>query len=165
MHRANSNFCLLPFWVRLNKTLQILQQNIRSNVCDCSKRWLVFWFHTPTAGSQLRLLGFVVALIALCKSGKSTFLNALMGCDYLPSHNLPETARIVRVKHTVGDGQGFLTDGVGNEVVGHESIREKLKSLNHQARESGSMFATMNALSLLRLYFVVLQMVQVVPKK
>eukprot|EP00667_Euglena_gracilis_P001987 EG_transcript_1987 len=79
---------------------------------------------------------FVVAVVALCKSGKSTFMNALMGCDYLPSHNLPETARIVRVKHTVTD-EGYLTDGEGHVVHGHEAIRERLKVLNHEARASG----------------------------
>eukprot|EP00668_Euglena_longa_P040440 GGOE01053252.1.p1 GENE.GGOE01053252.1~~GGOE01053252.1.p1 ORF type:complete len:779 (-),score=298.54 GGOE01053252.1:1913-4249(-) len=79
---------------------------------------------------------FVVAVVALCKSGKSTFMNALMGCDYLPSHNLPETARIVRVKHTVTE-EGYLTDGEGNVVHGHAAIRERLKVLNHEARASG----------------------------
>jgi hypothetical protein len=79
---------------------------------------------------------FVVAVVALCKSGKSTFLNALMGCDYLPSHNLPETARIVRIKHTL-TSEGYLTDGEGNTIHGHEAIRDRLRSLNQQARASG----------------------------
>eukprot|EP01006_Ploeotia_vitrea_P046531 TRINITY_DN67031_c6_g6_i2.p1 TRINITY_DN67031_c6_g6~~TRINITY_DN67031_c6_g6_i2.p1 ORF type:complete len:792 (-),score=43.96 TRINITY_DN67031_c6_g6_i2:1255-3555(-) len=81
---------------------------------------------------------FVVALIALCKSGKSTFLNALMGCDYLPSHNLPETARIVRVDHTPELPEGRLTDPHAHEHVdGHTNIKNRLKSFNDEARARG----------------------------
>eukprot|EP00997_Jenningsia_sp_PLL12_P011689 NODE_93_length_2585_cov_119.337145_g87_i0.p1 GENE.NODE_93_length_2585_cov_119.337145_g87_i0~~NODE_93_length_2585_cov_119.337145_g87_i0.p1 ORF type:complete len:651 (+),score=207.02 NODE_93_length_2585_cov_119.337145_g87_i0:458-2410(+) len=63
-------------------------------------------------------------------------MNALMGCEFLPSHNVPETARIVRVQHT-DCGEGHLHDpATGCTRSGPDSIRETLRELNRQARES-----------------------------
>src|SRR5262245_20953246 len=42
---------------------------------------------------------FQVAVVALCKSGKSTLINALLGAEFLPTTNTPETAGVVRVRH------------------------------------------------------------------
>lgn len=85
---------------------------------------------------------FNVALVALCKSGKSTFLNAMMGRDFLPSHNVPETACIVRVKHSPNrkDGRLIITGKPLTYVFGSE-ISPTLRRLNNQAQTGLSMFA------------------------
>jgi GTPase SAR1 family protein len=82
---------------------------------------------------------FNVALVALCKSGKSTFLNAMMGRDFLPSHNVPETACIVRVKHTPDRKDGRLViPGKPETCIYGREITVTLRQVNNQARETNS---------------------------
>ncbi len=78
---------------------------------------------------------FQVAVLALVKSGKSTLINALMGEEYLPATNTPETARIVRIRHRTDAGPGALLEKGTVKAAGAEAIRTYLKSLNDEARQ------------------------------
>ena len=53
--------------------------------------------------NQIENKTFTVAVVATVKAGKSTFLNALLGNEYLPTSNVPETSNILYIKHTKGD--------------------------------------------------------------
>jgi small GTP-binding protein len=79
---------------------------------------------------------FQVAVLALVKSGKSTLINALLGQELLPSSNVPETARIVRVKHAAGETR-LRRDGA---VVarGAEEIQTHLRRMNAESRAAGA---------------------------
>lgn len=79
---------------------------------------------------------FQVAVIALAKSGKSTFINAILGSEYLPSSNVPETARIVRITHNPKYPDGHLSDKSDKNIVieGEEKIRKHLTLINSSAR-------------------------------
>ncbi|CAL8468472.1 g8012 [Coccomyxa elongata] len=84
--------------------------------------------------------GLSCAVLALTKSGKSTLLNALLGAVILPSSNVPETARITRITHTVlQEGQPpqlSYTSAQGEQriIVGDYAIREHLRYLNREVR-------------------------------
>ena len=43
---------------------------------------------------------FTVSVIATIKAGKSTFLNALLGNEYLPSSNVPETSNLLFIRNS-----------------------------------------------------------------
>lgn len=77
---------------------------------------------------------FIIAVIALAKSGKSTLINSWLGKEYLPSNNRPETARIVRICHRPKEEYGVLKedDEILEQGVAH--INERLKHLNEVAR-------------------------------
>ncbi|KAK3237427.1 hypothetical protein CYMTET_52497 [Cymbomonas tetramitiformis] len=79
---------------------------------------------------------FSVAVLALAKSGKSTLINSLLGDDILPSSNVPETARICRVVHANAAKVSLQDDAYTLE--GSQTVRDHLRSLNHQARENGA---------------------------
>jgi hypothetical protein len=70
--------------------------------------------------------------LILCPAGKSTLLNALLGAVVLPSSNVPETARITRITHTIlQEGQppqlNYKTaQGDLRTIVGEYAIRESL---------------------------------------
>lgn len=82
---------------------------------------------------------FQVAVLALAKSGKSTLINALLGGEYLPSSNTPETARIVRIRHESTVDKPTTLKQAGTEIaVGIGRIRAELKSLNASQRKSDS---------------------------
>lgn len=78
---------------------------------------------------------FTVAVTALVKAGKSSFVNALLGDEILPIANTPETARIVRIKHALVD-EPVLRDG-RKKVTGKTEIQAYLRSRNERARETG----------------------------
>lgn len=77
---------------------------------------------------------FQVAVLALVKSGKSTFINALLGAEFLPAANVPCTTRIVRVRHRPEQREGVLADG-DERVDGIERIFCHLRRLNDAGRE------------------------------
>jgi len=77
---------------------------------------------------------FQIAIVALTKSGKSTFINAILGNEYLPTSNVPETARIVRIIHSKNHPSGLLNDN-GNKIEGSTAIFDYLKNLNEQMRQ------------------------------
>ena len=74
--------------------------------------------------------------------GKSTFLNSILGCNMLPVHNEPCTARICRIdhKHTKDDEPPVLTETCGQTVravaEGFSDICHYLAKLNTTARGS-----------------------------
>ena len=79
---------------------------------------------------------FSVAVTALVKAGKSSFVNALLGDELLPIANTPETARIVRVRHKAVD-QPVLYDGGKEKAEGKTEIQAYLRARNERARETG----------------------------
>jgi GTPase SAR1 family protein len=89
------------------------------------------------AGSESGAQAFKVAVLALVKAGKSTLINALCGNDFLPTSNVPETARLVRVKHVPGAFDGTLRAGDQIVAQGAAEIRDYLHGLNSSARGGG----------------------------
>lgn len=81
---------------------------------------------------------FQVAVVALVKSGKSTLINALLGGEFLPSSNVPETAAIVRITHAPQDAEGTLRDAGGPVARGRVEIHGHLRQLNARLRTSGA---------------------------
>ena len=75
-----------------------------------------------------------VALLSLTKSGKSTFLNALLGRDCMPMGTVPETARICRIVHDRTAAEPVLTDG-DDTVEGSAAVRRRLHELNDEVRQ------------------------------
>jgi GTPase SAR1 family protein len=80
---------------------------------------------------------FTAAIMALVKSGKSTLLNAMLGAEFLPSNNVPETASIVRIRHDPRDEMGSLrvSTGSANVYRGAVVVREQLRQRNLDARQ------------------------------
>ncbi|WP_272009256.1 dynamin family protein [Nannocystis radixulma] len=79
---------------------------------------------------------FQVAVLALVKSGKSTLINALLGQEFLPAANTPETARLVRIAHSPGEIDGALCEQNVVLARGAGSINQYIQGLNRQAREN-----------------------------
>ena len=82
-------------------------------------------------------------VVGLTKSGKSTFLNAILGRQYLPSSIQPQTAKEVRIIHTPNSPGELVASGVDNDsretlAVGWEAINAKLTELNKDAREGNA---------------------------
>lgn len=75
-----------------------------------------------------------IAVLALIKSGKSTFINSWLGDEFLPISSQPETARIVRIKHQPHNILGTLRDGT-TVIHGAKAICDYLHSQNTQVRE------------------------------
>lgn len=79
---------------------------------------------------------FQIGVMAMVKSGKSSFLNALMGNEFLPTSNVAETAIPVRIIHSdEPGGKLMVTDEV--EITGAKDIKDYLKKLNHTKRDVG----------------------------
>ncbi len=80
---------------------------------------------------------FLVAIMALAKSGKSTFLNALLGKTFLPISNVPETAVIVKIRHSEKEEHkdGYLYNKGEIVAKGTTGIYSYLKDLNKTRRE------------------------------
>lgn len=78
----------------------------------------------------------------LPSSGKSTLINALLGQKVLPSLNVPETARIVRVRHAPERTTPLLSytdpSGARVEIEGAAAVNDHLRQLNKAARNGGS---------------------------
>ena len=66
-------------------------------------------------------------------AGKSTVLNALIGARVLPTSNVPETARITRLRHSKQCIEPVLAaSGGGQPVVGADAVHAHLEMLNRQ---------------------------------
>lgn len=78
---------------------------------------------------------FQVAIMALMKSGKSTLLNSWIGYEFLPSGSLPETMRVIQIRHTPNESNGVLFQG--DKIIGKgvEEIRKCIKKLNAEQRK------------------------------
>ena len=82
---------------------------------------------------QIESKSFSVAVIATIKAGKSTFLNSLIGNEYLPTSNVPETSSLLFIRHNT---EVFLQSN--SEVIhGLSNIRESIRDRNRRYRESG----------------------------
>ncbi len=66
-------------------------------------------------------------------AGKSTVLNALIGSRVLPTSNVPETARITRLRHSKQCVEPVLAaSGGGQPIVGADAVHAHLEMLNRQ---------------------------------
>lgn len=82
---------------------------------------------------QIELKTFTVAVIATIKAGKSTFLNSLIGNEYLPTSNVPETSSLLFIKH---NKEVYLQKNSEN-IYGISNIREEIRNRNKKYRDSG----------------------------
>lgn len=77
---------------------------------------------------------FQILLLGLSKSGKSTFINALLSDEYLPMSNVPETSFVLKIRHSENSKQGSLQNG--NQIkTGADSIRNFIKDKNKIIRD------------------------------
>lgn len=79
---------------------------------------------------------FRVAVVGLMKSGKSVFLNALLGDELLPSSNVAETARVVHILHDPERDQPLLRQGNDQVAASAGEVLNWLKDANHHARNT-----------------------------
>ena len=85
-------------------------------------------------------------VVGLTKSGKSTFLNAILGKQFLPSSIQPQTAREVSIVHdpVVPDGELYAMkeEGGDSERIeeGQKSISKALTELNAVIRDDKETF-------------------------
>ncbi len=79
---------------------------------------------------------FQIAVMAMIKSGKSTFINALLGQEFLPMSNVPETAVSVTVRHSNNPSHknGILLDA-GGKIAEGKKIKTKIAELNDEKRD------------------------------
>lgn len=79
---------------------------------------------------------FQIAVMAMIKSGKSTFINALLGQEFLPMSNVPETAVSVTVRHSNNPSHknGVLLDA-GGKIAEGKKIKTKIAELNDEKRD------------------------------
>lgn len=86
---------------------------------------------------QERKNDFDMAVVATMSSGKSTLINALLGCDLLPAANDPTTAKITRI-HDNDESKGFTVechDRQGNLIVEKQmAAPELLDTYNQDSR-------------------------------
>ncbi|HWY33546.1 MAG TPA: dynamin family protein [Nitrosopumilaceae archaeon] len=80
---------------------------------------------------------FQIGVMAMIKSGKSTFLNSLLGNEFLPTSNVAETAVPVRIIHTNSNDSYLLCNGK-EKIEGAKDIKATLKERNKKQREKGS---------------------------
>jgi len=83
------------------------------------------------------------AVLGLIKSGKSTFLNALLGNEFLPSAALPATATITTIVHSSAEKTGRLMvlgpdESKVDERSGREAINEAIRVANERRRDDPS---------------------------
>jgi GTPase SAR1 family protein len=81
---------------------------------------------------------FQIAVMAMVKSGKSTFLNALLGNEFLPMANVPETSVPVKINHS-DNSNGVLLNGK-SKIEGATKIKSHLESINAEKRKKGFQF-------------------------
>lgn len=85
-------------------------------------------------------------VVGLTKSGKSTFLNAILGKQFLPSSIQPQTAREVSIVHNPAaiNGELYAVEEEGGDVEriaeGEESISKALTELNTVIRDGNKTF-------------------------
>ncbi len=88
--------------------------------------------------------------MAILKSGKSTFLNSLLGNEFLPVSNVAATSVPVRINHSTHK-DGYLTFGK-SKIDGVEKIRKQIELANEEKRDKGmqevqfNLFASFRAL-------------------
>lgn len=81
---------------------------------------------------------FRVSVLALAKSGKSSLLNSWLGGEFLPMSSTPETARMVRIRHTPLNPVGRLLQDGEVVAIGADDIRTWLKRANEAVRSGAA---------------------------
>ena len=76
---------------------------------------------------------FTVSVIATIKAGKSTFLNALLGNEYLPSSNVPETSNLLFIRNS----EETLLQKNKEVIKGITNIKNEIAERNRNDRENG----------------------------
>ena len=76
---------------------------------------------------------FTVSVIATIKAGKSTFLNALLGNEYLPSSNVPETSNLLFIRNS----EEILLQKNKEVIKGITNIKNEIAERNKNDRENG----------------------------
>lgn len=125
----------------LKRNLEIFFDEVQKHiekyeVTDNFAHILESFEHLLSLRDKLRNQTFQIGVIALVKSGKSTLINAILGNEFLPSGNAPETARIVRVKHNPELPNGRLVDGSKVPCEGANAIQYYLRDLNVNFRKT-----------------------------
>lgn len=111
------------------KAIQIVEREVKGeskNAQDILDKIKHFY-------QQCKDQNFQIAVLAMVKSGKSTFLNSLLGNEYLPMNNVPETAVPIRIVHTDND-KGTLRFN-NNTIDGAEKIKSHLVEVNKGNRD------------------------------
>ncbi len=83
---------------------------------------------------QCKNQNFQIAVLAMVKSGKSTFLNSLLGNEFLPMNNIPETAVPIRIVHSENE-KGVLHFNK-NKIEGVDKINTYLVEVNKENRNN-----------------------------
>lgn len=76
---------------------------------------------------------FTVSVIATIKAGKSTFLNALLGNEYLPSSNVPETSNLLFIRNS----EETRLQKNKEVIKGITNIKNEIAERNKNDRENG----------------------------
>ncbi|MCK6648201.1 MAG: dynamin family protein [Bacteroidia bacterium] len=105
---------------------EIAQENIKAD--DLLEKIKYFY-------NQCKSQSFQIAVMAMVKSGKSTFLNSLLGDEYLPMSNVPETSVFIKINHTQ-KGKAILHDG-SKAIQGVSNIKAFIAAKNNVRREKG----------------------------
>lgn len=111
------------------KAIQIIEKEVKGeskNAQDILDKIKHFY-------QQCKDQNFQIAVLAMVKSGKSTFLNSLLGNEYLPMNNVPETAVPIRIVHSDND-KGTLRFS-NNTIDGAEKIKSHLEEVNKGNRD------------------------------
>lgn len=77
---------------------------------------------------------FQILVLGLSKSGKSTFINALLSEEYLPMSNVPETSFVLKIRHSEDNKLGTLQNDTQIKT-GADSIRNYIKDKNKNIRD------------------------------
>ncbi len=115
------------------ESIEIVEEEISKGQTNSK---IIFKIHGQLQKSQQKCENqiFQIAVMALVKSGKSTFLNALMGNEFLPMSNVPETAVTVKIRHSEENKTGLLKQDEMAVAQGEEEIIEYLREINTKRR-------------------------------
>ena len=79
---------------------------------------------------------FQIIIFAMMKSGKSSFLNALMRNDYLPMNSIEETAVAVNINHVIfKNGNKAILSDKGEIIAYDEDINKTISIYNKKIRD------------------------------
>lgn len=114
-------------WIQITDFSQIKNQKLKSSFYD------VMNFISATKKYQNQKI-FDIAVCATMSAGKSTFVNALLGNDYLPARNEATTAKITSVYDNDAQQKmiGFASDDEKRKIfeISGDLNREKIDSWN-----------------------------------
>jgi len=91
---------------------------------------------TKTLLEHLGRSEFICTVMGITKAGKSTFINAILGAELLPSSNIPCTVGLIRVKHVPSLATPKLYQGSKLLARSFDGVRSKLASMIESGRET-----------------------------